>query len=38
MKRLRRILAWPFYGLAFCFHLLTALFTWLAEKIAGVKR
>jgi hypothetical protein len=35
MGRIRRVLAFPLYFLAFVFHLLTALFTVSAQKIAG---
>lgn len=34
-KRVRRILAGPFYLTAFIFHLLCASLTFLAAKIAG---
>jgi hypothetical protein len=34
-RQARMILAWPFYLLAICFHLLCGLTTWIAETIAG---
>jgi hypothetical protein len=35
VEAVRRVLAFPFYLIAFVLHLLTALFTILAQKIAG---
>jgi hypothetical protein len=38
MKRLRTILAWPFYLLAACCAMLEVMFGWVADTIAGEER
>ena len=35
LKRVRGLLVRPLYLLAFIFHLLTALFTWIADVASG---